>query len=139
MIATGCPYPVTQNPLGLLSPQKGVSQVKSDLLILLLTNPGERIMMSEYGTPLRRYLFEQNDDDTSSTIRELIINSIKTWEPRIVVKNITVTNNIDTSYLNINDTGAESGNILQIVIEFYDPENIQNVQILKLELPISGG
>ena len=138
MIATGCPYPITKDPKGLLSPQKGVDQIKSDLLILLLTNPGERVMLPTYGTPLRRYIFDQNDQTAASAVRQLIINSIKTWEPRIVINSITVSNNIDTNYLSINDQGAQSGNILQIIIEFYDPGNIQDVQQLKLELPISG-
>jgi phage baseplate assembly protein W len=136
LIATGCPYPVTKNPLGFLSPQKGIDQIKSDLLILLLTNPSERVMMSEYGTPLRRYLFEQNNSNTSAAIKDLIINSINTWEQRIVVKSIIVTNLVDSSILNINEIGAKSGNILQIIIEFYDPGNIKDVQNLKLEIPI---
>ena len=136
MIAIGCPYPIIKSPLGLLSHQTGVDQVKSDLLILLLTNPGERVMMSEYGTPLRKYLFEQNDSVVESAVREAIINSIKTWEPRIVIKSLIVTKDVDSNYLNVNDTGAGSGNILQIIIEFYDPGNIQDVQVLKLALPL---
>ena len=136
MIATGCPYPITKNALGLLNHQTGVEQIKSDLLILLLTNPGERVMMPNYGTPLRKYLFDQNDNTSASAIEQLIINSINTWEPRIVVSKILVTNNIDARYLNIRDAGAKSGNILQIIIEFYDPDNQQDVQVLQLELPI---
>ena len=134
----GCPYPVTKNALGFLSPQRGINQIKSDLLILLLTNPGERVMNPEYGTPLRKYLFDQNDPTVASTVRQLIINSINTWEKRIVVQNITVTNQVDTSYLNSNDTGAQSGNILQIIIQFTEPGNLTNTQNLTLELPLSG-
>ena len=136
--AVGCPYPITKNPLGFLAPQKGVDQIKSDLLIILLTNPGERVMMPTYGTPLRKYLFDPNDPSTSTGARNAIINSIKMWEPRIKVNSLTVTNGIDPSLLNPNDTGTQADHVLSINLKFSDPGNIQNVQDLRLEIPMQG-
>jgi len=57
----GAPYPISRHPLGMLRSQKGVNQVKSDLLVLLLTEPGERVMLPAFGTPLKQFFFEQND------------------------------------------------------------------------------
>lgn len=133
----GCPYPIVKNSLGFLSPQRGIDQVKSDLLILLLTNPGERVMMPNYGTPLRRYLFDQNDPTTAGTVRDLIANSIKTWEPRITVKSITVTDNVNEAATNPSDT-VQATDVLGINIEFFDPGNIKDVQNLSLQIPIPG-
>ena len=50
------------------------TQIKSNLLNLLLTNKGERIMNPEFGADLGKALFEGITDD----IRELIVNLINT-------------------------------------------------------------
>ena len=38
--------------------------IKSDLLHLLLTNKGERLYMPDFGSDLRKYIFEPNDSIT---------------------------------------------------------------------------
>ena len=60
MALLGAPYPITPSPLGLLRSVEEEATIKGDLLQLILTNPGERVMLPQYGTPLRKYLFEQN-------------------------------------------------------------------------------
>ncbi len=96
-------------------------------------------MLPEYGTPLRKLIFEPNDSTIADTAREMIIKSITTWEPRITVQQIEVSTNIDPSSLDKNDTKDEIEHILSIRIIFFDPENIQDVQQLKLEVPLTGG
>jgi phage baseplate assembly protein W len=44
----GAPYPIIKSPRGLLRTQSGINQIKSDLLVLLLTEPGERVMLPEF-------------------------------------------------------------------------------------------
>ena len=134
----GVPYPVVKTPKGYLYSQSGVDQIKSDLLILLLTNPGERVMNPNFGTPLRRLLFEQNDTTTAMAAKNMIINSIKRWEPRIAVQNIEVSSIVDQSSLNKNDDKTELDHILFIRIIFVDPQNIKSVQELVLEVPLGG-
>jgi len=138
----GVPYPITYNPRGLLRTQKGADQVKSDLLILLLTNPGERVMMPDFGTPLNSLIFNPNDTTLAGQAREMIINSISIWEPRITVENIEVVtqlDNMDRNDLNANDDLSERDGTLIIKINFFDRENIQDIQELRLQLPLSGG
>ena len=137
---TGAPYPISRHPLGMLRSQKGVNQVKSDLLVLLLTEPGERVMLPEFGTPLKQFFFEQNDSVIVERVREVIANSIRSWEPRIAVTDIEVTNSrdrVDPS-LNPTDNGEEADHVLMIRIRFTDFDNIQSVQELKLEIPLGG-
>jgi phage baseplate assembly protein W len=135
----GAPYPIFRHPRGLLHTQEGVSQVKSDLLILLLTTPGERVMLPDYGTPLKELFFEQNDNVLAQRAREMIINSIRTWEPRVTVKQVEVTTNFSAGDFDQTAADAESGHILGIRINFFDPENIRDVQELRLEVPLAGG
>lgn len=136
----GAPYPITRHPLGVLRSQKGVNQIKSDLLVLLLTEPGERVMLPEFGTPLKQFFFEQNDSVIVERVREIIANSIRTWEPRIAVTAIEVTNSRDSVEQSLNpmDNGESAGHVLMIRIGFTDFDDIQSVQELKLEIPLGG-
>ena len=132
----GLQYPIQKTPRGLFAQKRGVDQIKADMLQLLLTNPGERVMLPNYGTPLRELMFEPNDSTLEIQAKQMIADSIKKWEPRIVIQNIKVTSDIDEGMLNRDDTFAEKEAILGIAIQFVDPQNISEVQELKLEVPI---
>jgi phage baseplate assembly protein W len=136
----GAPYPMTRHPLGILRSQRGVNQVKSDLLVLLLTEPGERVMLPEFGTPLKQFFFEQNDSVIVERVREVIANSIRTWEPRIAVTAIEVANSRDSVAPSLSpmDDGESADHVLMIRIQFTDFDDIQSVQELKLEIPLGG-
>lgn len=133
----GAPYPIVKAPSGYFQKQSGAEQIKSDLLILLLTNPGERVMLPEFGVPLRDLIFEPNDVSLRIRAREMIINAIRAWEPRISVEQIEVTASVGNS-LNSEDDFSEVPSILMIRIKFLDPENIQTVQELNLQVPLGG-
>lgn len=136
----GLPYPIIKHPLGLLRTQSGMNQVKSDLLTLLLTEPGERVMLPDFGTPLKQFIFDQNDSSVTNRIKEVIANSIRNWEPRIAVTDILVTNSSSeiSESLNSFDEKEDTQHILLIKIKFTDFDNIQEVQELKLEIPLGG-
>jgi phage baseplate assembly protein W len=137
-IFQGLPYPVKKDPRGYFYSQEGVDQIKSDILVLLLTNPGERVMNLDFGTPLRSLLFEPNDPYLQTQAKNMIIKSIKSWEPRIAVQNIEVTSSIDKSSINNLDNQTEIEHILFIRIIFVDPQDIKQVQELTLEVPLGG-
>lgn len=132
----GCQYPLEKTPRGILAQKTGVDQIKADLLQLLLTNPGERVMLPAFGTPLRELIFEQNDDFLISKAQQMIADAILRWEPRVVISNIEVSNKIEKSSLNKTDSYDEIEGILYIKIKFIDPENIQQVEELTLERPM---
>ena len=136
----GLPYPIVKHPLGLMRTQKGVNQIKSDLLALLLTEPGERVMLPDFGTPLKKFFFEPNDSIIVEEVKEAIANSIKIWEPRVAINAIEVTNSKDTieSVMDPYDRKEDTEHILLIRILFTDFDNIQQVQELKLEIPLGG-
>ena len=134
----GAPYPITKNSKGFLYTQEGLDQIKSDLLVLLLTHPGERVMLPGFGTPLKDLLFDQNDINTVQKTTQMIASAITAWEPRITVTQIDVRNSANESSLDPNDTGSEIDHILSINISFFDPQNIKDVQKLTLELPTGG-
>jgi uncharacterized protein len=135
----GAPYPIVRNSRGLLRTQSGINQIKSDLLVLLLTEPGERVMLPEFGTPLKEFLFEQNDNILLDQIKERISLSISTWEPRIAVQNIEVINGNDVvGSLDTQDDQQNLEHIVLIKIIFTNFEDIQKVEELVLQLPTGG-
>ena len=133
----GVPYPITKNPKGFFYIQDGVEQIKSDMLILLLTNPGERVMLPNYGTPLRRLIFEPNDPRLILDAKAMIARSLKSWEPRVAITQIEVKNGLDKYSKNINEDGTESDAVLLIRILFIDRAKIDTVNELKLEVPMA--
>ena len=132
----GLQYPLIKTHRGLLAHNSNVDQIKADLLQLLLTNPGERVMLPEFGTPLRKLIFEQNDASLESVAKKIIADSITKWEPRIVISNIEVNSKFDSNGLNHDDTREEIDAILGIKISFVDPENISQIESLILQIPL---
>ena len=135
----GLQYPLEFTPRGIMAQKKGIDQIKADMLQLLLTNPGERVMLPTYGTPLRKLIFDPNDEFLEIEAKKMIAASIQAWEPRVEITNIHVTSNFDKNDLHPDDSGEDKDAILGIKIEFVDPENISQVEQLALEVPLGGG
>jgi phage baseplate assembly protein W len=132
----GCQYPLMKTPRGIMSQKNGVDQIKADILQLLLTNPGERVMLADYGVPLRKLIFEPNDVGLEIQARNMIAEAITKWEPRVVLQQVQVSSVVDTDDLAPDDPREDTPHILSIKILFYDPQNITEVQELRLEVPL---
>ena len=65
-------------------------QTKSNLINLLLTNKGERIMNPEFGCDLGTVLFEGITDDTKDLVRNLISTNINIFVPEVQIDEILV-------------------------------------------------
>lgn len=136
-VLKGAPYPISKNPLGYLFSQEGIATLKSDLIQLLLTNPKERVMLPTYGTPLRKLLFSPNDAALIAETKRLIANAIDNWEPRIVVSQIEITNGYINDSRNANELNSND-HVLTINIKFFDPQKIDFVENLTIQLPTGG-
>jgi phage baseplate assembly protein W len=130
------PFPIVKNPLGLLAPISGLAGIKGDLIQLILTNPGDRVMLPTFGTPLRSLLFEPNTEVLSERAKSAITNAIQTWEPRIVVNSLEVENSAENASLPQNDAKQNLENFLSIKISFSTFNNIDVVENLVLQVPI---
>ena len=54
-----------------------------DLKMIILTNPGEKIMDPSFGVGLKRFLFEQNGSQAYSAITSRIMSQTKKYLPQI--------------------------------------------------------
>jgi len=90
--------------------------VKQSIMNILLTGRGERPFNPEFGGNLRAYLFENFDVVTQAAMENVIVNSLRNYEPRVRVDNVVIS---DLSYRNA----------LNISIDFtiLSPEERQDV------------
>ena len=77
-------------------------QIKSNLINLLLTSRGERIMNPLFGTGLRDFLFEGITDFNLENLRLDLINSINLFIPEISVVDININSNHDSNSIELN-------------------------------------
>jgi len=61
----------------------------SNLLLLLVTQKGERYYASDYGTNLLKYIFEPNDNITASDVEEDIRNTVALYIPEVNITSVT--------------------------------------------------
>jgi phage baseplate assembly protein W len=73
--------------LGLVS---GPDKVRQSILLILETEPGERIMRPTFGCGLRRYLMKPNTPATRALIKNDVELALAAFEPRIRVQAVTV-------------------------------------------------
>ena len=67
----------------------------SNLLLLLLTQKGERYYMPDYGTNLLKFIFEPNDDDTIEDVKEDLKRTVATYIPQLTIDRVVFSRNED--------------------------------------------
>lgn len=65
--------------------------VRQAILIILLTNNGERLMRPNFGAGLNSFLFEPVNPTTMAALRTRVEDALVDWEPRIDVLSVSVT------------------------------------------------
>jgi len=70
--------------------------VKQNLKMLLLTNPGEKVMDPLFGIGISRFLFENRDESSYGEIRETIIQNVSKYLPFVEISDIVITGDDDT-------------------------------------------
>jgi Bacteriophage baseplate protein W len=89
-LGKGLRFPVVPDQDGGLDYSEGPDKVRQAILLILDTNPGERIMRPTFGCGLRRYLMKPNSVATRALIQRDVERSIGTWEPRVQVTSVGV-------------------------------------------------
>ena len=80
--------------------------IRQNMKMLLLTNPGERIMEPEFGIGLKTYLFEQDMTSVQGEIQAKINEQLGLYMPYIEVTQLIFNNTetnpeLDENYLSI--------------------------------------
>jgi uncharacterized protein len=96
--------------------------LKGQLQQLLNTEPGERVMLPEFGVPLYKHVFANLDKPTVDEIKESIVEAVRRFVPNAVIIDIFVNsfeNNIGSMTLSIRLTvkHVDSQDILQVIAQ----------------------
>jgi phage baseplate assembly protein W len=102
--ATDGPYRLNKN-LGQV--------IRQNFKNMILTSPGERIMIPEFGVGLKRILFENFSSRTKERIVTQIQKQIDVYMPFIVLERISFLTNEDNNKLALNE--------LRITIQYNAP------------------
>ena len=90
LFGQGLSFPPRVGADGRLAWSEGEDNVRESIRVILMTEPGERLMREDFGCGLRKFLFEPNTVTTRQLIRERINKAIGRWEPRVKVDEVTV-------------------------------------------------
>ena len=77
-------------------------QIKSNLINLLLTYKGERVLNPEFGADLPRLLFEPLTEDLYPRIKNQIISNVKIYVPEVTILDIKINPDINYNTVNVN-------------------------------------
>ncbi len=98
----GIRFPLDYSPNGFFYSTKTVlEQSKSNIINLLLTSKGERVMQPNFGSRLRELLFEQITPSTTSDIDSEIRETISSQLPHIILNDVIVVPKADDNMINI--------------------------------------
>lgn len=73
--------------------------VKQSIRNIILTNKGERLYNSNFGSQLSALLFEPFTETTQSSVKSVIETAITNYEPRASIIDVRVEGDIDTNSL----------------------------------------
>lgn len=85
------------------------TNIKQNLKMLILTNPGERVMEPDFGVGLKRYLFEMNDNQVYSAIENKIRQQVKRYLPYLSINRVRF------------ESFEENANAIKLMLEYNIP------------------
>ena len=93
------------NPLsGDLIALKNENAIARAVRNIVLTTPGEKFFDPDFGSSVSEILFENVDDITAISIEDEIKSSLKNYEPRVELINVTVDPNFDENQFDVRIT-----------------------------------
>ena len=101
-LGVGWAYPPTPDTSGDVELSAYEIDVNQAVLIIIGTNPGERVMRPDFGAGLGALVFEPMNATTAALVQYTVQTALITWEPRIDTITVTVTTVPQQGLLQIN-------------------------------------
>ena len=86
----GLAFPIVSSTGGYFSNSEGFNTIVAGIKQLILTKKGERVMLPEFGTNLRSFVFDQDTPALRKRIKDEISQAITVYEPRVTIRNLNV-------------------------------------------------
>jgi uncharacterized protein len=96
--------------------------IRQSIMIIMGTEPGERIMRPDFGAGLNRFVFEPLNTTTMALVQTRVHEALVDWEPRIEVVNVKVTTDVNEKSLLLIDTSYRiraTNTLHNLVYPFY--------------------
>jgi len=90
VFGAGISFPMRLGPDGRVAVSEGPDNIREMIRVILLTEPGERLRLPDFGGGAGRFLFEPNTVGTRRRVQERIEESLRRWEPRITLQSVSV-------------------------------------------------
>ena len=74
---------------------------QQNIKMIVLTNPGERVMAPDFGVGIRNYLFEQETPFLINDIRTRIGNQVEKYAPFIKIRELNIDVDSDNGFLSV--------------------------------------
>lgn len=82
-LGRGWAFPVQTDEAGDVALAEYEEDIRQAILIILQTNPGERVMRPDFGAGLHQVVFAPINQSTVALVRHRVEHSLVLWEPRI--------------------------------------------------------
>jgi len=93
MDKTGWSFPFSIDDVGHVGTAKGNDHIRNKVLQVLLTSPGERVNLPEFGCGLRDLVFDPNNEILAATTEFTIYKALQRWlADDIIVQGVDVSN-----------------------------------------------
>jgi phage baseplate assembly protein W len=104
MTTLGVKLPITRNSVhGFTMIEEVNTLIRQNLKMLVLTNPGERVMMPDFGVGIGSYLFENFSESIFVDIADAITRQAKKYLPVIIIRDIK----FDSAAIEYNTLGVK--------------------------------
>jgi|TARA_R110000751_G_scaffold32602_8_gene81850 phage baseplate assembly protein W len=105
-------------PTGINTTYTTKDAVKANLLNFILTGKRERVMNPTFGSGVRDLIFEQQTEDLTDQVEDLIIGGVEAYFPQVQINTLNVVQSPDsytiTIYLNYSVINTNIQDELQI-------------------------
>ena len=88
-LGKGWRFPVLPDASGCLGYVEGDANFEQSLHILLMTQLGERVMRSDFGTQAPRLVFSPGSTQYLRLLEKTIQDAVVNWEPRVDLTSVT--------------------------------------------------
>ena len=90
---SGIAYPVKWGRKGLFSVESDIKLIEGNIIQILGTRRGERVMLPLFGSRILDFIHEPLDHITCALLRFELLDAISMWEHRVVLdrRNTTIT------------------------------------------------
>jgi phage baseplate assembly protein W len=89
-LGRGWAFPLAAGPDGEIALVSDEEDVKQSVLLILDTEPGERVMRPDFGGGLRSLVFEPINGTLIALVKHRVEQALIKWEPRIDLQGVDV-------------------------------------------------